>query len=383
MKRFPLTKYLLVGMLSTVLATTPIDWFGFASVPVAHAGDPVDTNDEQTTEESARTSLLEVLDLIQRLAADFEAHSPDRACDQEQNVSADCDVAEDTTSQLEANDPLYQEQESSVEWLDIMPSVELWALGLIGPEESLDEVSIEEPLIEWIAGSGPRMRGSLLAQTERIDLYAGAGTFNHQQLADLASEFERLLRQDEQRFGTQLGRRVSLGFYSHAASPSKGVRGLAYTDVGTAYVYYSGSESLSGALMVAAHELAHHLEVARYGTNVQRRADTILHEGLATWITGETWYARYGVSSWRERARQLNNAGVTLALTDAERYGANPAYELWASFCDYLIQTYGWEAFDIAYSSGRGRSPGSANYQAVYGKSLSELSAEWRAWVNS
>ena len=41
--------------------------------------------------------------------------------------------------------------------------------------------------------------------------------------------------------------------------------------------------------MVAAHELAHHLEAQRYGNAVQRRADTILHEGMATWIAGEYW----------------------------------------------------------------------------------------------
>jgi hypothetical protein len=381
MDRFQLTKVLLVGMLSTVLALTPISWFGLAPVFVAYAGDPVDSGDEQTTDDSAHISVLEVLDLVQQLAASFEAGNLVTSCALEQHPSLACSTLQAASSQLEPSE--LPSQESEVEWLDITPSSELRAVGLFGADESLNEVPVEEPIVEWLVGNGPRLGGNLLAQTERIDLYAGAGTFNHQTLAGLSAELEALLRENEARFGTQLGRRVSLGFYSHAASPSKGVRGLAYTDIGTAYVYYNGSESLSGAIIVASHELAHHLEVARYGTNVQRRADTVLHEGLATWITGETWYARYGVSSWHERARQLNNAGVTLSLADAERYGANPAYELWASFCDYLIQTYGWEAFDAAYSSGRGRSPGSANYKAVYGKSFSELGAEWRAWVTN
>jgi hypothetical protein len=233
----------------------------------------------------------------------------------------------------------------------------------------------------WIEGSGPAMRGTLVAQTERLDIYAGSNTFSHERLAELAPFMEQLLREDENRLGTEINKRLSVGFYSLGSAPYRGVRGLAYTDVGTSYVYYYGHESSDSAMIITAHEIAHHLEVARYNQEIQNRADTILHEGLATWITGERWYGRYGVSSWREQAQRLNNSGIPLNLLNAERYGANPAYELWASFCDYLIQQYGWEAFDQIYSSGNGRRPGTASYQAVYGKNLTQLADEWRNWV--
>ena len=235
------------------------------------------------------------------------------------------------------------------------------------------------PVPARIAGEGPWMPGQLVAQTERLDLYVGKGTFGADQIAGLAPKFERVLRAAEDYFGTTLKHRVSVGFYR--TPPQKGVRGMAYTDQATAEVYYRPQEDLGRAVTVTMHELGHHLESQRYGESAQRRADTILHEGLATWIASVRWLDQCGASSWRERARQLDAAGIPLRLLTAERSGADNAYELWASFVDYLTRQYGWKTFDALYTSGRGRAPGSANYQRVLGKSLDDLADEWRAWV--
>jgi hypothetical protein len=231
-------------------------------------------------------------------------------------------------------------------------------------------------------GDGPWMRGQFVVQTERLDLYVGKKTFSADEVASVAPALERALRADERRFGTTLKHRVSVAFYRVALAPKKGVRGMAYTDEGRAELFYRPGESLGRALTIAAHELGHHLEAQRYGEDVQRRADTILHEGMATWIAGDRWLPMCGASTWRERARQLRNAGVPLRLLTAERSGADNAYELWASFVDFLAQRYGWGKLDALYVSGHGRAPGSANYRKVLGKSLDELADEWRAWIN-
>jgi hypothetical protein len=238
------------------------------------------------------------------------------------------------------------------------------------------------PVPARIPGNGPRMAGTLVAQTERLDFYVGKNTFSAQQVAELAPLIERLLRKDEQRFGTKLDRRVSIAFYRTALAPGRGVRGMAFTDSGRAELYYRSYEDIGRAATIAAHELGHHLEVQRYGEAVQRRADTILHEGMATWIAGHRWLAMCDAPTWHERARQLRDAGVPLRLLGAERYGADNAYELWASFVHFLTLRYGWEKLDALYVSGRGRAPGSANYERVLGKSLDELADEWRDWVN-
>lgn len=230
-----------------------------------------------------------------------------------------------------------------------------------------------------IEGAGPRMRGELVAQTERLDLYVGKSTFSTKQIKALSAKFERVLRAAEDQFGTTLKHRVSIGFYR--TPPKKGVRGMAYTSEARVELYYRPGEDTGRAVTIAMHELGHHLEAQRYGEAAQRRADTILHEGLATWIASIRWLDQCDASSWREQARQLRAAGIPLRLTTAERSGADNAYELWASFVDYLTRQYGWKKFDALYASGRGRAPGSASYQRVLGKSLDELADEWRAWV--
>jgi hypothetical protein len=223
------------------------------------------------------------------------------------------------------------------------------------------------------------MRGQLVRQTERLDLYVGKNSFSADQVAELAPRIEQALRNAERRFGTTLAHRVSLGFYR--LPPKRGVRGMAYTAEQRAELFYRPGEDPSRALTIAAHELGHHLEAQRYGEDAQRRADTILHEGMATWIAADRWLPMCEATTWRQRARQLQGAGIPLRLLTAERSGADNAYELWASFVDFLAERYGWEKLDALYASGRGRAPGSANYQKILGKSLEELADEWRAWV--
>jgi hypothetical protein len=233
----------------------------------------------------------------------------------------------------------------------------------------------------FIPGEGPWMAGTRVAQTERLDLYVGKQTFSAEEVAALAPLIEQLLRDAERRMNTPLGYRVSVGFYRVALAPARDVRGMAYTSEARAELFYRPGESVERAATVAAHELGHHLEHARYGGDVQRRADTVLHEGLATWVVGERWLALSGATSWKQRARQLRAAGVPLRLLTAEDHGANNAYEIWASFTDFLLERYGWETYDALYSSGRGRAHGSSDYHGVVGKSLDELADEWRDWV--
>jgi hypothetical protein len=238
---------------------------------------------------------------------------------------------------------------------------------------------VAKPVPAMIPGNGPWMRGELVAQTQRLDLYVGKNTFSADQVADRAAKLERVLRAAEDYFGTTLTRRISLGFYSKP--PKRGVRGMAYTSEGRVEIYYRPDEDIGRATTVAMHEIGHHLEAQRYGEAAQRRADTILHEGLATWIASIRWLDQCGATSWRQRGRQLHDAGVPLRLLTAERSGADNAYELWASFVEYLVRQYGWKKFNALYASGRGRAPGSSDYERVLGKSIDELSDEWRAWL--
>jgi hypothetical protein len=255
----------------------------------------------------------------------------------------------------------------------LRPAERFHALAVVEPQP------VAKPVPAMIAGNGPWMRGQLVAQTQRLDLYVGKNTFSADQIAERAAKLERVLRAAEDYFGTTLKYRVSIGFYR--TPPKRGVRGMAYTSEGRIELYYRPDEDIGRATTIAMHELGHHLEAQRYGEAAQRRADTILHEGLATWIASVRWLDQCDATSWRQRGRQLRDSGVPLRLLTAERSGADNAYELWASFVDYLVRQYGWKKFNALYASGRGRAPGSSDYERVLGKPIVQLGDDWRAWL--
>jgi hypothetical protein len=233
-----------------------------------------------------------------------------------------------------------------------------------------------------ISGYGPRLRGTLVGQTARIDVYVGRNTFDPADIASVAWKLESLLIENEAGLGpTRLDHRISIGFFSKGSSPSKGTRGIAYTDSGVIEVYYNPNEDMHAAFTIAAHEMAHQLQSQRYGTAVQSRSDLILLEGGATWISGARWLDEYGVPSWRGRANQLYNQGIPLRLVGAQAYGSDNAYEMWASFVSYIYRRYGMAIVDELYRSSRGRAQASADYEGVTGKSITELTDDWRKWV--
>lgn len=226
------------------------------------------------------------------------------------------------------------------------------------------------------------MAGELIERTARYDVYLGYDSLSQSTVAALLPRIDDGLDRAETLLGNRLQARTSLAFYRLGRRPIKGIRALALTEERQAQLFYAPYEEAEGAVRVAVHELAHQLEADRYGRENQKLADTILHEGLATWLTDAEWLAPTGSSSWRERGRTLRNAGRLRPIrADLGGAAANDVYEGWASFIDYLITTYGWAAFDDLYCSGTGRYPGSANYQLVYGAGLNDLVSDWHAWL--
>ncbi len=235
-----------------------------------------------------------------------------------------------------------------------------------------------------LPGAGPEMAGELIERTDRYDVYLGYDSLPQGAVAALLPRIDGGLDRAEALLGTRLQARTSLAFYRLGRQPFAGVRALALTEERQAQLFYAPYEKPEGAVRVAIHELAHQLESDRYGVEKHKLADTILHEGLATWLAGDEWLAPTGSSSWRERGRVLRDAGRLRPIrADLGGAAANDVYEGWAAFVDYLIATYGWAAFDDLYRSGAGRYPGSASYQLVYGATLNDLVADWHAWLEA
>jgi hypothetical protein len=232
----------------------------------------------------------------------------------------------------------------------------------------------------FLPGKGPTLPGTFVTSTRRLDFYVGGGSFSSAQVAEMAIKAEHALSYIQRRFAEPLDERVSVGVYSRSASPGRGTRGIAYTSGNNVRIYYSSGEDSYDALVILSHELAHALQAHTYGDDVQSRADTILLEGLATWISGEYWLSLSGAPSFQARARQLYAQGWRGSLTSFAGAGNSvAAYEMWAGFVEYLANTYGWDTVNMLYASGRGRAAGSSDYRGIYGKSLVQLQNEWYA----
>lgn len=240
--------------------------------------------------------------------------------------------------------------------------------------------SVKVAPTSFLPGRGPELPGEFIYAGRRLDFYVGRGTFSPEQVAELAIKAEHALSYIQKRFAVTLSERVSVGVYTASQAPGPGTRGIAYTYGDTnVRIYYRPGEDRHNALVILSHELAHALQAEAYGKEAQRRADTVLLEGLASWISGEYWLSLSEVPSFHARARELYQAGYRGNLAAMGRGNLDIAYDMWAGFVDYLTRTYGWDAFNRLYANGRGRAPGSADYRGIYGKSFQELQEEFYA----
>lgn len=241
-------------------------------------------------------------------------------------------------------------------------------------------VGVKVAPTSFLPGRGVELPGEFVLAGRRLDFYVGSNTFSAEQVADLAIKAEHALSYIQKRFATELTRRVSVGVYSASQAPGRGTRGIAYTygDINVR-IYYRPGEDQHKALVILSHELAHALQAEAYGKEAQSRADIVLLEGLASFISGEYWLTLSGAESFQARARELYHAGYNGNLATLGRINSDVAYDMWAGFVQYLAGTYGWDKFNTLYVSGRGRAAGSADYVGIYGKTFQELSEEWYA----
>lgn len=234
----------------------------------------------------------------------------------------------------------------------------------------------------FLPGRGPELPGSMVYSGRWLDFYVGSNTFTPDEVRELAVKSELALRYVQRRFAVRLSERVSAGVYNPVLAPDRSTRGIAHTAHDFIKIYYRPGEDMQSAVVIMSHELAHQLQAEAYGADAQKRADLVLLEGIATWISGEYWLNHVNAPSWQARSYQLLEQGYGANLRFAHHSGNfDAAYELWAGFVDYLAETYGWDKLNALYVTGRGRSPGSADYRGIYGKSFVELEMEWKRQV--
>jgi hypothetical protein len=213
------------------------------------------------------------------------------------------------------------------------------------------------------------------ASADAFTLIVDDGLYPSEQDA-LGDDFKQALGYVAERFGSP-----PAGHFNAVVmrEDSCFLRGVAHTEERTVQVTTCNGIERARAVSIMAHEFVHQLAQDRYGP-AHLSADLILAEGVATWGAGEYW-----LGDQPDFRSYVHSVGIQYPLAQSyEGFGVNAQnamYYQWGSFVEFLISTYGREAFDRVYMAGKG-APGSADYQGVYGKGINVLEQEWQAWVN-
>ncbi len=241
------------------------------------------------------------------------------------------------------------------------------------------------PLLE--GEPAPVLRGNMVMRTYSIDFYRSPGGLNESTILALSLAAEEAVVSGIGRIGAGLKGRIAIGFEPPQTGPCA-IRGLTLSNQRTIILYYEPDTDPNRVLSILAHEFIHQLQHDYYGPADHLVSDVILLEGMAVWASSPYFMTSEGQTLYHVRAKQALLDGALLPLdTDLEADCRTTTrvniYDQWGSFVEYLLLTYGRESLDAVYRDSTGRSPGSSNYQGVYGKSLRDLEAEWVAWLTA
>lgn len=227
------------------------------------------------------------------------------------------------------------------------------------------------------AGSTSFVPGQPL-QRENLTLHVPSDLYTSGVQVRLALELEAALRYTSERFGSPPASPLQIVMASETPCM---LHGAAFTNERRLLLASCPTTPTARVVSIAAHEFVHQLAHDYYGP-VHQTTDVIVLEGLATWGAGSYWLGNQ--PSFRAFVQQ-HYASSLLPL--ATPYQGRPVadmnqlYYQWASFIEYLLETYGRERLDAVAITGH-YAPGSADYAGIYGTGLDALEQDWRAWLS-
>ena len=219
-----------------------------------------------------------------------------------------------------------------------------------------------------------------IATTPNLQIYIGPGSYSAAQAAGLAAPIEEALLYVAERTGMQLAAPANITFDRPAGDC--GLHAAAYTDARTIRLFACPDTPTRRSVNVLAHEWVHQLANDHYGP-AHFQADLILSEGLATWGAGRYWLGRH--QSFHDFVADVYGGNLLALATDPRADASidtlNQIYYQWASYIEWLDVTYGRDAIDHLYRTGKERGVASAEYMAALGIDFAESEARWRAWL--
>lgn len=225
----------------------------------------------------------------------------------------------------------------------------------------------------------PRNPGQPVAQTAHYQFFDPEGA-HAATIALLAAEAEEIYAYLVARTGLEAEAIIPVVVQTQADSECA-ARGVAYREGRRISLFARPTTPPAQLLLILAHESAHILHMPRTNADL----DVNLVEGFAHWASLRYWSDWSGATSFDDPVRGYLAEGRFLALdnppADCTIAGRDIIYNERASFVGYLIDRYGLDAFLLASGTSvplrRPTLAYIADYEAVYGKSLTTLLDEW------
>ncbi len=205
------------------------------------------------------------------------------------------------------------------------------------------------------------------------------GAFPESRADEVAAQARIALDEVNRQLGTNDNGRIEilLADEMYVAADCVGCQGFAFSDRRQVFILQDGSMSDEEFQALLTHEIGH--VIAGNYIALPHVATLFMAEGLATWLMTPDLVAE-GFIEPRQIAAWAWKIGIIPSfweLRKAEFEGrtrARAEYDPAASFTQYVIETYGMEAYKRIYD---GELPDDA-----MGKSYNELEQEWHAWLS-
>ena len=207
-------------------------------------------------------------------------------------------------------------------------------------------------------------------------------TYPAEQLAELTAVLPTIMTELENALGGGIGHPIDLYLAATLFADNPALQGLTQSYEFQTAVLVNGAFHPGERDYILAHELTHIIATHRLGP----ASSAMLHEGLAVYLPQAHLVQTAGylphTTICAIAHQQRDQSSQFSTITELAQQGYGPAtfgghirtfinYNLSGCFVGYLLQTYGLDRLDAVYESG--------DYVGVYGRSLSELEADWQA----
>ena len=211
----------------------------------------------------------------------------------------------------------------------------------------------------------------------------------HRHSGRMQDELERV----SDRLGIEVPQIIKVNFSPPRTVGPNGecpARGYFVLDTNIVSVLASPETGSSQIYGVAAHEFGHVVSTNLFGGFPP---DSILAEGMATWLGSEAWLEWHGFRSLDDAVRTFAEEEIYIPLSESHVLDApgmseaecwkrrDVRYTQWAGFVGFLIDRYGMDAIEGLWSAreATGSDPGEVyeHYEVVLGSTLEDLESLW------